>query len=260
MLRSPCTLLIALAGLAPAVAMAGPNHDPREEAPDPVVIPTPTIPVPSLDEALGLVPPGTSTGPSAAQQDLEDRLSDVNLEDDFREAIALMNRASARLSDQSDPGLDTQRVQEEAIKRLDQALSKAKKRQQQQQQSSSSSSSSSKPSSSQQQSPSPGQQPDQPTTEQSQQPDGQQQAGQRRQQAQTSDGSESPDRQEGALGAAAAASMAAWGNLPERIRQSLQQGSGEKFSSTYSRLTQEYYRRLAEQGRRGTGAGGGSNP
>jgi hypothetical protein len=259
MLRSPCTLLIALAGLAPAVAMAGPNHDPREEAPDPVVIPTPTIPVPSLDEALGLVPPGTSTGPSAAQQDLEDRLSDVNLEDDFREAIALMNRASARLSDQNDPGLDTQRVQEEAIKRLDQALSKAKKRQQQQQ-SSSSSSRSSKPSSSQQQSPSPGQQPDQPTTEQSQQPDGQQQAGQRRQQAQTSDASESPDRQEGALGAAAAASMAAWGNLPDRIRQSLQQGSGEKFSSTYSRLTQEYYRRLAEQGRRGTGAGGGSNP
>ena len=39
-----------------------------------------------------------------------------------------------------------------------------------------------------------------------------------------------------------------WGNLPERVRDMLLQGSKEKFSSLYKQLTREYYRRLAEEG------------
>ena len=36
--------------------------------------------------------------------------------------------------------------------------------------------------------------------------------------------------------------------LPERIREMLLQGKQETFSSLYEQLTQEYYRRLAEEG------------
>jgi len=44
------------------------------------------------------------------------------------------------------------------------------------------------------------------------------------------------------------AARAAWGNLPQRVRQLLMQGSGDQFSKEYQRLTEEYYKRLGEQG------------
>ncbi len=40
-----------------------------------------------------------------------------------------------------------------------------------------------------------------------------------------------------------------WGSLPPRLRDELQQGFNEPFSSVYSELTGEYYRRLAEESR-----------
>ncbi len=56
-----------------------------------------------------------------------------------------------------------------------------------------------------------------------------------------------PARRDGALRPGLDAARAAWGSLPERLRDMLLQGSGEKFSTTYERLTEEYYRRLAER-------------
>ena len=38
-----------------------------------------------------------------------------------------------------------------------------------------------------------------------------------------------------------------WGKLPERVRKELLQGRDDKFSTLYDKLTQRYYKRLAEE-------------
>ena len=44
-----------------------------------------------------------------------------------------------------------------------------------------------------------------------------------------------------------AAAMAPWGNLPQRLRDELLQGINERFSPLYKGYTEAYYRRLAEE-------------
>jgi hypothetical protein len=39
-----------------------------------------------------------------------------------------------------------------------------------------------------------------------------------------------------------------WGNLPQRVRDMLLQGRKDSYSPLYKRLTEEYYKRLAEEG------------
>lgn len=218
----------------------------------------------SLDEQLGLTPTpaggpgGAAPVPTPNQQDLTDRLNDTKLEDSFKEAIALMNRAASRLSDHRDVSIDTQRIQEEAIRRLDQTLSEAKKRQQKQKQSSSSSSS--QQNSQPQQTDAQGQQPQQPQSGMTPEERARQEAAQRaaaQRAAEANANLSPPEREREALRAALEASRAAWGNLPERVRQSLMQGSGEKFSTVYQQMTVDYYKRLAEQSAGGGGAGAG---
>jgi len=41
-----------------------------------------------------------------------------------------------------------------------------------------------------------------------------------------------------------------WGTLPPRIRDLVQQGRRDRVSSLYLRLTEEYYRRMAEEASR----------
>ena len=41
-----------------------------------------------------------------------------------------------------------------------------------------------------------------------------------------------------------------WGKLPKRLREELQQGRGDEYASMYRKLTDEYYKRLAEEGSR----------
>ena len=41
-----------------------------------------------------------------------------------------------------------------------------------------------------------------------------------------------------------------WGNLPDRVRDMIRQGLRERPSSLYERLTEAYYRRLAEESSR----------
>ena len=41
-----------------------------------------------------------------------------------------------------------------------------------------------------------------------------------------------------------------WGQLPPRVRDAVRQGVRDPMSAAYRRLTQEYYRRLAEEGRK----------
>jgi hypothetical protein len=44
-----------------------------------------------------------------------------------------------------------------------------------------------------------------------------------------------------------AAAGAAWGALPERLRDALTQGLSDRYSSLYEGATESYYRRLAEE-------------
>ena len=58
-----------------------------------------------------------------------------------------------------------------------------------------------------------------------------------------------PAREDGSLRPQEAADLAAWGALPARVRDALMQGAADKYSTMYQRLTESYYRRLAEERR-----------
>lgn len=205
----------------------------------------------TLDELLGLKPaPGakaptsppptgekTPTGAAGApagtpdpnKADLDRILTSAEIGDAFKQAIALMGDASGRLTGHADPGLDTQRIQADVIRRLDQLLASLDQQQQQQQQQGSG----------------------QPQEQQQQDAPGrpQQQSGQQ-QEAQGGDGNRTdmgPPRQDGTLKSEIESARAAWGALPARVRDMLLQGSSDRFSARYKTLTEEYYKRLAEE-------------
>lgn len=206
-------IAFALWGVAPAAAQDG-------------------DPLPTLDELLG-TEGGASEGgdvvelpEDAGETELDRLLSGQEIVDEFRSAVDLMNRSAERLGSARDTGLTTQRMQEDVLRALDKLIADAQQRGQQ-------SSSSSSSSSQQQQQQGQQQQPGQQSSPQSSQGDNRGEAN-------------APGRQDGALGPEQAADLAAWGNLPARFRDALVQGASDRFSATYRRLTEEYYRRLAE--------------
>lgn len=184
---------------------------------------------PTLDELLGLDPERTAHDPlDPWKQELDRRLSRAELGDALRQAITLMGDTAERLGDARDPGLTTQRMQEDILRRLDQVVSALEQMQQSGQS-----------------------QPGQP------QQDQQDQAGARPQPRPGQDASEAgegdnraeaqpPGRQDGPLRPDLEAARASWGALPDRVRQMLMQGSSDRFSSLYEAMTETYYRRLAE--------------
>ncbi len=182
----------------------------------------------SLDELLGLEEAGSGEEtreelPDAAQAELERELTQQEAAEAFEQAAALMGETATRLGDLSDTGLATQRLQEDILRKLDQVIEAAKNNQQQSQSSSSS--------------------------QQNQQPN---QPQQQQQQGQASDGDNQsentpPGRQDGQLNPEIDSARAAWGALPERVRDALFQGRSDRYSSLYERLTEAYYRRLAEE-------------
>lgn len=235
------TVLATMLSIAPPAAHALQVHD-HDHGPAQDEPPLPESDAqdqpgdtPSLDELLGLEEEADSAAETAREQqeqELQRRLAEKELTDEFRIALEKMS-VSARLLDvQFDPGLGTQRVQEEILASLDRILDHAKKMQSQQMSSSSSSSSS------QQQQQTPGQQQRQQT---------QSQSSQRQEGPTNSSPGDPPARQDGDLNTVIEESRTEWGSLPERIRQELYQGRREKFSSIYERLTREYYKRLAEE-------------
>ena len=230
---------------------AKPAEKPAEK---PAAAPKPAPPPaqPSLDDLLGIKPkpsekPATATtptkpedsstaadgAPDQSRADLDRLLSAQEIGDALKQAIALMGDASKRMNDHADNGLGTQRVQEDVVKRLDQLLASLDKQKQQ-------GSGSPKPgpqnNDAQQEpgasKPKPGQGQGQPKP----QPGGDG--------MQAHDG---PTLQEGTLKPELESARAAWGSLPARIRAMLMQGTEDRFSSRYKALTQEYYKRLAEE-------------
>lgn len=207
----------------PAQAPSQPKDAPPAAAPQ--APPSPPAPVPTLDELLGLGGAAPGAG-DPTRDDLNKRLADENPADLFEQAVGLMGATASRLGDAADTGLDTQRLQEDTLRKLDAMISQMRRQQQQQQQQKQ-----------RQQSPQE-QQEQQRRLEQS-----------TRQETRSADSQniDPPGRRDGALRPGLEAAKAAWGALPARIRDLLLQGSGEKFSSAYERMTEEYYRKLAEQ-------------
>ncbi|TVQ62146.1 MAG: hypothetical protein EA378_06715 [Phycisphaerales bacterium] len=207
---------------------------PAEPSPSPEPTPPPA-PLPSLDDLLDLPrsspPPeeGDAPGPATdeLQRDLERRLAGEEISDRFAQAVDFMSRSADRLRTR-DVGLTTQRLQQDALDRLDWLIENADRQQSDSQSSSSSS---------------------QDDPQQSQQP-AQPQPAQSSQEAEGEGETESspPGARDGELNPLRAAAEAAWGALPERVRESLLQGSGDEFSEMYRAMTERYYRRLAEEG------------
>lgn len=194
----------------------------------------------SLDELLGLEeePGATSAAEAQAKKELERKLNDEEVIDAFEQTVEKMGFAATLLDEQFDPGLGTQRVQEDILAQLDTIINEVMQMNQSQQSSSSSSSSNSQ-----------NRKPQQPqNTPPSQQQPGQQNSNQRNQNPADAEEGDPPPRQNGDLNPLIDEGRTEWGSLPDRVRDMLQQGRRETYSSLYERLTQEYYRRLAEEG------------
>jgi hypothetical protein len=230
-------ILVHAGAAQPATPPAKPAEPAAQEkqATPPAVAPAPQ---PSLDELLGLTPDkpakpeGDAPPPSAdpVRTALDRKLTAREVSEQIEQAVQLMGDTALRLSTSRDTGIETQRMQDEIIRKLDMLIQSAQ--QQQQQQRSSSSSSNGDPS------------------QQPAQPQGQQQ---------TNQGGQAEDSQSEAMPPAGgdakpnpeiAARGAAWGSLPERVRDALLQGNADQYSSLYQRWTEAYYRRLAEEANR----------
>lgn len=231
----------ALAQSAPPAPTPPPSAAPSKQEAKPADKPAPPK---SLDDLLGLPKtsdknaspkpddtPPPSDGPAQAQRELERALRGESVGEMFEEAVLLMRDAASRVTDRKDVGATTQRMQEEILARLDAVIAKA---QQNQEQSSSSSQSQSGQSQEQQQNPG----------QRGQQQQQQQQQAQGEPQDTTGAGTQQDSAQtRGWLDSAAPT----WGKLPQRLRDALLQGAGDSFSSLYERMTEDYYRRLAEE-------------
>jgi len=170
--------------------------------------------------------------------ELEQLLEGKQTNDPFASAVADMETVAQRLGRELDAGRDTQRMQQQILKKLDQVLAKARQRRQQ--------GGGSKP-----RKPQGGQNPA------GQRPDGQQQ-GQSQSQSASAGGSDpsGTSGEGGSTDARQGESLEAlrrqWGNLPPRLRDELSEGLDESFSPVYQSLTEQYYRRLAEQAQEGS--------
>lgn len=232
-----------------AATSIGLADEPKKDAPTPPPPPPASSPAPNaqptLDELLGIKP---STAPADAKPqdapkpgdkvvatdenkaELDRLLTAEEMGDAFKQAVALMGDASTRLNDAKDPGVQTQRIQEDVIRRLDQLLASLNRQQQQQQQ----------------------QQQSQQDQQQSQKNVPQQSRAQQQQQQQPQNGdgnnpADGPTLKAGKLNAELESARAAWGSLPARVREMLLQGSADRFSARHRALTEEYYKRLAEE-------------
>lgn len=223
-------LIGTVAGFAqenPAPPTVPPPAPPAQPAVQP---PTEDEPLPSLDELLGL-PGSTDQAPldDPTKTDLDRILSGAEIGNAFKQAVTLMGDVAKRMSESQDASLTTQRMQETILRRLDQLISSMEQQQQQQQQQSS-------------------QQQQQQQSSANQRVPQQQQSQQNNENQGDNTGQTTlPDRRDGALRPALDAARASWGNLPERVREMLVQGTNDHFSNIYKELTASYYKKLAEE-------------
>jgi type IV secretory pathway VirB10-like protein len=236
---------VALAQTPPATPPANPPASPARE--------------PTLDELLGIKPESPAPAekepadqpPDPSRAALDRDLSEAEVSEAFEQAVGLMGQTAQRLvgPTRPDAGLETQRLQEDILRKLDKLIDSAEKNAQQKQRKSRQKNS---------------QQDQQQQQQQQNQQSSQAQSQSKRQKPSEQAGSEAGQgaaRQDGAVGAGLGGATANWGNLPEHVREALTEGRSDRFSSLYRAMTQEYYKRLAEDRARGTSnAGGGRRP
>lgn len=250
-MMSPRSIVLLAGVLGWSAPLALGQDAPPADDPAPATTPADTPPdedrPKTLDELLGL-DEGDESGADAAGEaaagELERALEEEpDPRDSFVDAIGLMEFVSTRLEDELDTGIGTQRAQQEVMDRLQELLDSAKKSEKNQSSSSSSSSSSQSQSQSQsdpgkQRGESQGEQGDQSQNSESQQGGAQQ--------GDEQDGEGTTQRPAGDLNAQLDEDDEEWGALPQRIRDMVVQGRRDYVAPLYKRLTDEYYRRLAE--------------
>ncbi len=208
---------------------------------------------PTLDELLDLKPsgqmvrdgdldkssesgePGATDSPENLTESVERALSASDAADAFEQAVDEMGVVSRRLGRTLDAGVQTQRMQESILRKLDQVIESAKE-----QSSSGGGSGSGEP-----------RDQDQGGKELAQQGTptggGQGEAKAGGQQASTgaagSGTADNPDAQDTSIDQL----RKEWGVLPPRVREELSDGLRERFSPLYRRMTEAYYKALAEQ-------------
>ncbi len=227
-------LLCALCG-----ACAAASADEPAPTAEPVAEPSESPEaLPSLDELLGLEEAesggegdrGEAVGADEQRaRDLERKLTAQEAADALNQAVQLMDDSADRLGRPGGTDLTTQRLQEDILRKLDQVIDSAQQNQgqgggsssgaQQQQQQSSS---------------------NQPGKQQS---GGQSTSGQ----GQGNTANMPSAETDATLGPQQLLDASAWGSLPDRLRETLQQGLSDSFSAAYRSLTEAYYRRLAEE-------------
>ena len=221
--------ILALGLLQPAPAFAQPEPRPKDETP------------PSLDELLGLAEDESET--SAAEQarqesgdELQRRLSEEDLRGLFSQALEKMALSAHLLEVDFESGLATQRAQQDVLAKLDQLIDRARELSSQHSSSCSGCSQcNSKAGSAQRK---PGSKPGsgKPGENRSSGP------------AQDSQATDAPPGRAGDINTVLEETGTEWGHLPARVRQMLKQGRGDHKSPLYRKLTEEYYKRLAEEG------------
>jgi hypothetical protein len=235
--------ILVLAPGAPAWAFAPVEDEPAAE-PTTADAPAQAEPdadaLPSLDELLGLDEDDSeaSAADQAQQevdQELQRRLHEVELSDIFTQALEKMALSVQLLQVDFESGLATQRVQQDVLEKLDQLIDRARELSQRHSESCQCSECRSKRADGQRK---PGDKP------------GSRQAGSRRNDGPSSEGRaiEPPPGREGDINTVLEETGTEWGHLPVRIRELLRQGRGDYKSPLYRQLTEEYYKRLAEDG------------
>lgn len=175
-----------------------------------------------LDDLLDIEP---SQSESTVETSPIDSLVKETPQDNFEAAVSEMKEAG-NLLNESQTGRVSQRIQEKVIARLDQLISDAKKKQ---------SKSKGKPK--------PGEA-DKGSNPQSGPPS----------QGEGSKQGQNPASGPGGQGAVQdldttrplEEELSEWGRLPDRVRKELIQGRDDRFSTLYKKLTQRYYKRLAD--------------
>lgn len=180
--------------------------------------------LPSLDELLGL----EEESQRDENRELDRLLTAREASEELVQAAQLMEDSAELLAGPRGAGLATQRIQEDILRKLDKIIESAEQNQGQ-----GGSPSGGMQVSDQQSSPQPGRQ----------QSGGQSQPARGDNTGQVN----APPLGETVLRPQTLMDAAAWGQLPDRLRGALQQGLSENFSAAYRRLTESYYRRLAEQ-------------
>ena len=190
--------------------------------------------VPSLDDLLGLDLDRDGAAEQAARQNEEElarRLADEQISDVFVLALEKMELSANLLDIDLNAGLGTQRVQQDVLAKLDQLIDLAKKM-------------SSRQSSSSSQSGAASQSKAKPTPK----PSAGQGATGRADGSQDGQAIDLPAGRDGDINTLIDETESEWGHLPARLREMFEQGQNGYISRLYRKLTEEYYKRLAEEG------------